>query len=49
VSVFFGGCGKISAIFFIAFFKLPLLRNAKSAIKQIEQNNRGRKKKKTEG
>jgi hypothetical protein len=36
--VFFGGCE-----FFIAFFELPLSRNAqKTRLKKIEQNNRGR-------
>jgi hypothetical protein len=43
---FFGGCGKVSAIFFNRVFELLLLRNAQKRDKtKIEQNNRGREKK----
>jgi hypothetical protein len=49
VSTFFGGCGKISAIFFIAFLKPPCYETPKNVIKKIEQKKGGGREKKTEG
>jgi hypothetical protein len=48
---FFGGCGKLSVIFFIAFLNPPCYETPKNAIKKIEQNAKQprEKKKETEG
>jgi hypothetical protein len=49
VSTFFGGCGKLSAVFFYRVFELPLLRNAQKRDKKKPSKTTEVEKTKTEG
>jgi hypothetical protein len=49
VSTFFGGCGKIPAIFLIAFLNSPSYETPKNAIKKTPSKTTEREKKKTRG
>jgi hypothetical protein len=49
VSAFFGGCGKVSAIFLIAFLNSPCYETPKNAIKKPTKTTEGEKRKKNGG